>query len=195
MNIKWYVLLAAALLVVLAVPSASQASGKNTTSLAAAASATHPPLPPGMTEEMYKAMMTPAGPKHPAGMPAGVEPIVGCIPAMGYHYANPKNLPFGPIYGWYNGKLTFTEIMVDAKYFQKGISWDDQLKPLPGYAINHVDFWYEPHGHVGYTIPHWDIHAWYVPHSEHMSYCNKSGKLPPFISPGPHYTNPHEMGN
>lgn len=139
--------------------------------------------PKGMgpsTDEMKWMGMT--GPKHPAGMPAGVQPVLGCIPTMGYHYAKPKDMPFGPIYGWYDGKITFTEIMVDEKLFNKGLSWSEQLKPLPGYTIDHVDFWFEPHGHPGYPIPHYDIHAWYIPHAEHMTMCgNKSGKRPAWL--------------
>lgn len=122
------------------------------------------------------------GPKHPAGLPAGVSPVLGCIPTMGYHYANPKELPFGPIYGWYDGKITFTEIMVDKKLFEAGKNWSDVLKPLPGHAIDHVDLWFEPRGHPGYPIPHYDIHAWYVPQSEYMYYCgNTSGKRPAWL--------------
>src|ERR1700687_2490791 len=99
-------------------------------------------LPPGMTPAMYKMMMTPEA-KRPAGLPADVVPINGCIPTMGYHYSNPKNLPFGPIYGSYNGQLTFTEVMIDQKAFNKGSSWTEELKPLPGHTIDHVDVWYE----------------------------------------------------
>jgi len=138
-------------------------------------------LPPGMTPAIYKMIMTP-GPAHPAGLPAGAESFLGCIPTMGYHYGNPKDMPFGPFYGWYDGKPTFTEIMVDAKVFAKGASWDEQLKPLPGYHIDHVDIWYEPHGHPGYPIPHYDLHAWYIPHEKHMHFCNNtSGKRPAFL--------------
>lgn len=140
-----------------------------------------PQLPPGMTPAMAKMMMT-LGKPHPAGLPAGLEPWSGCIPSMGFHYINPKNIPFGPIYGYYNGKPIFTEIMIDKKLVDDGGSWDSELKPLPGYTINHVDIWYEPHGHPGYTIPHYDIHAWYVSHAEHMKYCgNTSGKKPAFL--------------
>ena len=122
------------------------------------------------------------GPKNPPGLPSGLTPVLGCIPTMGYHYAKAKDLPFGPIYGWYDGKPTFTEIMVDVKLFKEGKSWDQQLKPLPGYKIDHVDLWFEPHGHPGYPIPHYDIHAWYMPHSEHMTECgNASGKKPAWL--------------
>jgi hypothetical protein len=147
-------------------------------SVALADTATTPPLPPGMTPAVYKMVMTPGQP-HPPGLPSDVVPVAGCIPTMGFHYAAPGKLPFGPIYGWYNGKPIFTEIMVAKTSFEQGMSWNDQLVPLPGYAIDHVDIWFEPHGHPGYTVPHYDIHAWYVKHDAHMYYCgNTSGKKP-----------------
>jgi hypothetical protein len=138
-------------------------------------------MPPGMTPAIMKMMMTPGKP-HPAGLPAGVMPQMGCIPSMGFHYAKAKDWPFGPIYGYYNGKPVFTEIMVAATKFASGSSWDEELKPLPGYTINHVDIWYEAHGHPGYLVPHYDIHAWYIPHAQHMTFCgNTSGKKPAFM--------------
>jgi hypothetical protein len=138
-------------------------------------------LPPGMTPAMMKMMMTP-GKMNPPGLPKGLTPEQGCIPSMGFHYAKAKDWPFGPIYGYYNGKPVFTEIMVAAAKFNAGTSWDEVLKPLPGYTINHVDIWYEAHGHPGYLVPHYDIHAWYIPHAEHMTFCgNTSGKKPAFM--------------
>lgn len=138
------------------------------------------PMPPGMTPEIMKMMMTPGKP-HPKGLPADVQPMMGCIPAMGFHYVDPKNAPFGPIYGYYQGKPIFTEIMIAASKLTAGTSWDDELKPLPGYKIDHVDIWWEPHGHPGYLVPHYDIHAWYIPHAAHMTFCgNTSGKKPAF---------------
>lgn len=140
-----------------------------------------PQLPPGVTPAMMKMMLTPGKP-HPAGLPRDVAPWMGCIPTMGFHYVNPKNAPFGPIYGYYQGKPVFTEVMIDKRAFDAGRSWDNELKPLPGYAIDHVDIWFEPHGHPGYEVPHYDIHAWYVSHAVHMKYCgNTSGKKPAFL--------------
>jgi hypothetical protein len=138
-------------------------------------------MPPGMTPQLMQMMMKP-GPAHPPGIPADAKPYFGCIPSMGFHYVSDKNKPFGPIYGWYNGKPTFTEIMPSDKEFLQHKDWNKQLVPLPGYHIDHVDFWYEPHGHPGYPVAHWDVHAWYVSHDEHMHYCdNKSGKRPSFV--------------
>jgi len=143
--------------------------------------ATTPPLPPGMTPAVYKMIMTPGQP-HPPGLPADVVPELGCIPTMGFHYAAPGNWPIGPIYGWYNGKPTFTEVMLPQSAFDKGMSWTDVLKPLPGYQIDHVDIWFEPHGHPGYAVPHYDINAWYVGTQSHMYWCgNTSGKKPAWL--------------
>lgn len=137
-------------------------------------------LPPGMTPALMQQMMKP-GPAHPAGLPLDVSPVAGCIPSMGFHYVRGKDWPMGPIYGWYKGKPVFTEVMPTKAQFDAGFD-SNNIKPLPGYSIDHVDIWYEPHGHPGMAAPHYDIHAWYVPHSEHMTFCgNKSGKRPAFV--------------
>jgi len=146
-----------------------------------AMAATPPKLPPGMTPQVFKMLMTP-GPQHPAGLPSDVKPWFGCIPTMGYHYVSDKDKPFGPIYGWYNGKPIFTEVMITPEQFKAGKNWDDILKPLPGYHVDHVDIWFEPQGHPGFPVPHYDVHAYYVPHSVHMYFCgNKSGKKPAWL--------------
>src|SRR6516165_1639546 len=91
---------------------------------------------------------------RPAGIPAGVVLVSPCVQKMGEHWANPKNLPFGPIYGVYEGKPVFTEIMIDQKAFASGKSWEKTLAPLPGYTIDHVDIDFVPYGHAGYPIKH-----------------------------------------
>lgn len=108
---------------------------------------------------------------HPAGIPADALMVSPCISAMGEHWANPKNLPFGPIYGVYGGKPVFSEVMIDKKAFASGKSYVETLKPLPGYSIDHVDIEYVPYGHAGYPIPHYDVHAYYVSHAVHSAYC------------------------
>ena len=113
---------------------------------------------------------------HPAGIPADALMVSPCVQAMGEHWANPKNLPFGPIYGVYQGKPVFTEIMIDKKSFASGASYVNQLKPLPGYSIDHVDVEYVPYGHAGYPIPHYDVHAYYVAHSIHAKFCPEGAR-------------------
>lgn len=105
------------------------------------------------------------------GLPEGTVQISPCVPGMGQHRARPQDLPFGPIYGVMGERLVFVEVMIAQTDFAAGKSWKDVLKPLRGYAIDHVDIEFEPQGHEGYTIPHYDIHAYFVPHAEHLAYC------------------------
>ncbi|HZT11702.1 MAG TPA: hypothetical protein VFA29_02800 [Candidatus Baltobacteraceae bacterium] len=108
---------------------------------------------------------------HPAGIPADAVLVSPCVRGMGEHWANLKNLPLGPIYGTYRGKPVFSEIMIDKKAFAAGRSYLNLLRPLPGYTIDHVDVEFVPYGHAGYPIPHYDLHAYYVPHAVHEAFC------------------------
>lgn len=98
---------------------------------------------------------------HPAGIPMDALLVSPCIATMGEHWANPKNLPMGPIYGTWQGKPVFTEIMVPLTTLQQGFSYAG-IRALPGYAIDHVDIAFEPTGHEGLPVPHYDVHAYYV---------------------------------
>ena len=115
---------------------------------------------------------------RPVGMPADALLVSPCVVAMGEHWANLKNLPLGPIYGTYQGKPVFSEIMIDKKAFAAGRSYENLLKPLPGYKIDHVDVDYVPYGHSGYPIPHYDIHAYYVSHEVHEKFCPNGERIP-----------------
>ncbi|MGZ3498534.1 MAG: hypothetical protein ACXWNK_11790 [Vulcanimicrobiaceae bacterium] len=114
---------------------------------------------------------------RPVWAPAGALLVSPCVAGMGSHWANPKDLPLGPIYGEYQGKAVFSEVMIDQKAFAQGKSWEQQLKPLPGYKIDHVDIDLVPYGHAGYPIPHYDIHAYYVPHEIHAKFCPNGERI------------------
>lgn len=91
---------------------------------------------------------------------------------MGEHWANLKSKTAltGPLYGTYDGKPVFSEIMVTRKQLQDGFNYRN-LTALPGYTINHVDFNFEPHGHPGMPFPHYDVHAYYVSAAEQEKIC------------------------
>lgn len=105
------------------------------------------------------------------GLPEGVVQVSPCVPGMGEHWAKPQDLPFGPIYGVMGEKVTFVEIMVSQADLAAGKSWTEVLRPLKGHAIDHVDIEFLPKGHEGYEVPHYDIHAYFAPHPEHLRYC------------------------
>jgi hypothetical protein len=118
---------------------------------------------------------------HPAGIPKDAVLVSPCIATMGEHWANLKNLPVGPIYGVWQGKPVFTEIMVSVKQLEQGFSWAN-IHALPGYKIDHVDFEFEPHGHQGFPVPHYDLHAYYVSVADQMKIC-PSGVPDPAMKP------------
>jgi hypothetical protein len=85
------------------------------------------------------------------------------VPQMGEHWADPKVLPLGPIYGVKDGKIVFVEFMISKEDFDKGKSWPNLMigrEDLP--SVNHVAIEYLPSGHEGYEVPHYDIHLYFV---------------------------------
>ncbi len=116
-------------------------------------------------------MQLPPQPKiRPAGLPTDAVMVSPCIATMGEHWIALKDAPLGPIYGTYKGKLVFTEIMVTQKQLEQGFSYAD-IHALPGYTIDHVDFKFEPKGHEGLPVPHYDLHAYYVSPAEQAQIC------------------------
>jgi hypothetical protein len=132
--------------------------------LAISAGAAHAAAP-------MKGMELPPQPKvRPAGLPKDVVMVSPCVATMGEHWVNLKDAPTGPIYGTYQGKPVFTEIMVTVEQLNKGFSWAN-IRALPGYTIDHIDFKFEPKGHEGLPVPHYDVHAYYVSPAEEAKIC------------------------
>jgi hypothetical protein len=124
-----------------------------------------------LTSAAAIAQQLPPQPKaHPAGIPQDAVLVSPCIQTMGEHWASLKNLPTGPIYGVWQGKPVFSEIMVTQEQLNKGFSYDN-LRPLPGYTIDHVNVNFEPKGHEGLPVPHYDIHAYYISYAEQAKIC------------------------
>ena len=95
-------------------------------------------------------------------LPQGTVRVSGVVPRMGEHWANPKDLPLGPIYCVHKGKVVCIEYMISQADFQAGKSWRELagLKNLP--SIDHVNMGFEPKGHEGYEVPHYDMHIYFV---------------------------------
>jgi hypothetical protein len=107
---------------------------------------------------------------HPAGIPVNAVLVSPCIATMGEHWVELKNAPMGPIYGVWQGKPVFTELMVTLDQLQRGFSYAN-IRALPGYTIDHVDFEFEPNGHEGLPVPHYDVHAYYVSPQVQATIC------------------------
>jgi len=129
-----------------------------------------------------RAQADPSPSARPAWLPADATEMSDCVEALGYVYWNPKRLPFGPTYGANGGKPIFEEIMIAKSDFERGKNFEDVAKPMPPFPVDHVDIWFAPHGHDGFTQPHYDILFFFVPHAAHMHLCgNTSGKPPDFV--------------
>jgi hypothetical protein len=95
-------------------------------------------------------------------LPEATVQISPVVPGMGEHWANPADLPLGPIYCVYEGKVICLEYMISQEDLAAGKSWPELtgLKNLP--PIDHVNMGFEPDGHHGYEIPHYDMHIYFV---------------------------------
>ena len=98
-------------------------------------------------------------------LPEGVVQVSPFVPGMGEHWADPKNLPLGPIYCVMDGHITCMEYMIAQDDFEAGKSFTTLRPWFEGTeqpAIHHIDFNFEPNGHEGYEIPHYDVHMYFV---------------------------------
>lgn len=95
-------------------------------------------------------------------LPEGTVKISEVVPGMGEHWANPKDLPLGPIYCVVEGKVVCLEFMVAQKDLAEGKSWPDLhgIKGMP--EIDHMHMGFMPDGHEGYPIPHYDMHLYFL---------------------------------
>jgi hypothetical protein len=99
-------------------------------------------------------------------LPEGVVQLSPTVPGMGEHWGNPADMPLGPIYCVHEGKIVCLEFMIAQEAFAAGESWPDLsgMEGLP--PVDHVSIGFEPQGHEGYEVPHYDIHMYFLPPEE-----------------------------
>ncbi|MDC3418327.1 S-layer homology domain-containing protein [Aquibacillus salsiterrae] len=104
-------------------------------------------------------------------LPEGAVQITPSVPGMGEHWANPNNMPVGPIYGVNNGKLIFIEQMLKQEDFASGKSFENipGMQGLPSLSVDHTDIEFQPNGHEGLEDAHYDLHNYFVSHEEHQN--------------------------
>lgn len=101
-----------------------------------------------------------------ARLPPGTVRISPVVPGMGEHWANPKDLPLGPVYCVVQGRVVCAEFMIAREDFEAGRSFPVLEAPLrkgrrlP--AVDHLDVGFEPHGHPGFAAPHYDLHMYFI---------------------------------
>lgn len=99
-------------------------------------------------------------------LPEGVVQISPPVPAMGEHWADPADLPLGPIYCVHRGKIVCLEFMIAQEEFAAGKSWPE-LAGMGGLPpVNHTNISFEAEGHEGFEVPHYDIHMYFLSPTE-----------------------------
>jgi hypothetical protein len=107
-------------------------------------------------------------------LPQAAQKLSDVVPQMGEHWANPAQLPLGPIYLVHKGDVIGLEYMWTEDMMQhlsiptpEGTEELDALVPLPvGVNVNHVDVAFMTHGHEGFDVPHWDMHLYFITQEE-----------------------------
>lgn len=100
-------------------------------------------------------------------LPPGAVRISPHVPGMGEHWANPRDLPLGPVYCVMEGRVTCMEFMISQQDLRDGKSFE-RLRPwfaggAPQPSVDHVEFNFMPQGHLGFEVPHYDVHMYFVP--------------------------------
>lgn len=94
-------------------------------------------------------------------VPKDATVIEQCSPGFGTQYVLPKDIPGGPVYNVYQGKLIGIEYMTA---LTSSSNPDLMLKDLPLFAqkYDHVDIMTMP-AHAGFPSPHYQVDVMMVP--------------------------------
>lgn len=100
----------------------------------------------------------------PLSIPPDATIISQCAIGRGTQYAKPKDLPFGPVYNSYQGKVIGIEFMVgkDDLTAQNKSFLD---LPLINQKYDHVNIGLLSQGHSGFASPHYHVDIMMVPKS------------------------------
>lgn len=86
-----------------------------------------------------------------------------CAEGEGTQYVKPSNIPMGPIYNVWKGKVTGIEYMLGQSEIANSKTLDLALQ---NQKYDHIDVMYEPSGHAGFTEPHYHVVLSMIPYSE-----------------------------
>jgi hypothetical protein len=94
-------------------------------------------------------------------IPAGATIIEKCQPGLGTQYVLPKNIPDGPVYNVYKGKVIGIEYMSDLATLSKIGTIIGNL-PLYGQKYDHINIM-SMAAHAGYPTAHYQVDVMMVP--------------------------------
>jgi len=84
------------------------------------------------------------------------------VPKMGKHYAEPANLPLGPIFCVIEGRVVCVEYMFPAADFGKGVNWTGMPPGMQTPPITHIDLEFKPEGVGPNPVPIYQLHIYFA---------------------------------
>ena len=84
------------------------------------------------------------------------------VPQMGAHWAEPANLPLGPIYCVIDGHVVCVEYMFLASQLASGSDWTGIATGMDTPPITRVDMEYKPDGVGPFQEPLYQLHIYFA---------------------------------
>ena len=84
------------------------------------------------------------------------------VPQMGAHWAEPANLPLGPIYCVIDGRVVCVEYMFLASEFATGTDWTGITTGMQTPAITRIDMEFKPDGVGPFQEPLYQLHLYFA---------------------------------
>ncbi len=103
-------------------------------------------------------------------LPDNAQKLSDVVPGMGEHWANPADLPIGPIYLVHDEEVIGIEYMftIDlmAEITTATPEGEMTFRQLPGLRVDtyvdHMGIEFLPQGHEGFEEAHFDVHLYFI---------------------------------
>jgi hypothetical protein len=96
-------------------------------------------------------------------VPKGATIIEQCSKGRGAQYVLPSNIPRGPVFNVFNGKVIGIEYMISPDDLSEGYTFFNL--PTYGQKFDHLDIGLLSKGHTGYPEPHYHVDLYTVSRS------------------------------
>jgi hypothetical protein len=93
-------------------------------------------------------------------VPKGATIISQCAKGRGTQYVLPSNIPHGPVFNVFDGKVIGIEYMISPDDLTEGNSFFDL--PMYNQKYDHLDVGLLSKGHAGYPEPHYHVDLYTV---------------------------------
>ncbi|TVR08699.1 MAG: hypothetical protein EA385_09355 [Salinarimonadaceae bacterium] len=84
------------------------------------------------------------------------------VPNMGEHWAEPANLPLGPIYCVIDGRVVCVEYMFLVSDLTSGVDWTGITTGMQTPPVTWIDMEYKPNGAGPFQEPLYQLHLYFA---------------------------------